>query len=266
MAVKDSFLLFTKYRKQIEMLDMEERGEVLTAIYVYADEGEVIHFTSAKAELLFSVIQGDMDYNAEKYEEKCEKNKENGQRGGRPRKSAKKEENRTVIEEEKEKPKKPNGFSENRTVISKTLYDNDYEYDNDNEDNNITPLTPQKGAKGAKPSPTGLQIEIVNSDEQLSAEMKSAVIEWLKHHSQRSKPYQDIGFNKLLALIKQKVKDHGEKEVIGIIDLSIANGYQGIVWDKLAKGRAAPGRSALKNRSPQDSFASAGRDLNGLVE
>lgn len=256
MAVKDSFLLFTKYRKQIEMLDMEERGEVLTAMYVYADEGEVIHFTSAKAELLFSVIQGDMDYNAEKYEEKCERNKENGKKGGRPKKPNGFSENRTVSEK----------TQKNQTVISKTLYDNEYEYDNDTEYDNITPLTPQKGAKGAKSSPTGLQIEIVNSDEQLSAEMKSAVIEWLKHHSQRSKPYQDIGFNKLLALIKQKVKDHGEKEVIGIIDLSIANGYQGIIWDKLAQGRAAPGRSAPKNRSPQDSFASAGRDLNGLVE
>lgn len=129
MAEKGSFLLFTKYRKQIEKLNMEERGEVLTAIFAYADEGIVTDFESPRAEMLFSVIQDAMDYTAEKYEEKCEKNRANGKRGGRPRNDDKK---RTGVPDnlaDEEKPKKPNGFSENQTVFSKTLYDNEYEYD-----------------------------------------------------------------------------------------------------------------------------------------
>lgn len=131
MAEKGSFLLFTKYRKQIEKLNMEERGEVLTAIFAYADEGIVTDFESPRAEMLFSVIQDAMDYTAEKYEEKCEKNRANGRRGGRPRNDDKK---RTDVPDdltEEEKAKKPNGFSENQTVISKTLYDNKYEYDHE---------------------------------------------------------------------------------------------------------------------------------------
>lgn len=131
MAEKGSFLLFTKYRKQIEKLNMEERGEVLTAIFAYADEGIVTDFESPRAEMLFSVIQDAMDYTAEKYEEKCEKNRANGRRGGRPRNDDKK---RTDVPDdltEEEKAKKPNGFSENQTDISKTLYDNEYEYDHE---------------------------------------------------------------------------------------------------------------------------------------
>lgn len=131
MAEKGSFLLFTKYRKQIEKLNMEERGEVLTAIFAYADEGIVTDFESPRAEMLFSVIQDAMDYTAEKYEEKCEKNRANGRRGGRPRNDDKK---RTGVPNnltDEEKPKKPNGFSENQTVFSKTLYDNEYEYDHE---------------------------------------------------------------------------------------------------------------------------------------
>lgn len=129
MAEKGSFLLFTKYRKQIEKLNMEERGEVLTAIFAYADEGIVTDFTSQRAEMLFSVIQDAMDYTAEKYEEKCEKNRANGRRGGRPRNDDKKQTDVPNDLAEEEKAKKPNGFSENQTVISKTLYDNEYEYD-----------------------------------------------------------------------------------------------------------------------------------------
>lgn len=129
MAEKGTFLLFTKYRKQIEKLNMEERGEVLTAIFAYADEGIVTDFESPRAEMLFSVIQDAMDYTAEKYEEKCEKNRANGKRGGRPRNDDKKRTDVPCDLAEEEKPKKPNGFSENQTVISKTLYDTEYEYD-----------------------------------------------------------------------------------------------------------------------------------------
>lgn len=129
MAEKGSFLLFTKYRKQIEKLNMEERGEVLTAIFAYADEGIVTDFESPRAEMLFSVIQDAMDYTAEKYEEKCEKNRANGRRGGRPRNDDKKRTGVPNNSTEEEKPKKPNGFSENQTDISKTLYDTEYEYD-----------------------------------------------------------------------------------------------------------------------------------------
>lgn len=133
MAEKGSFLLFTKYRKQIEKLNMEERGEVLTAIFAYADEGIVTDFESPRAEMLFSVIQDAMDYTAEKYEEKCEKNRANGKRGGRPRNDDKKRTDVPNDLAEEEKPKKPNGFSENQTDISKTLYDTEYEFDYDTE-------------------------------------------------------------------------------------------------------------------------------------
>lgn len=267
MAEKGTVLLFTRYRKQIEKLDMEERGEVLTAIYAYADEGEEIAFQSLRAELLFSVIKDDIDSNNEKYREQCEQNKLNGQKGGRPRKDTEKEENRAVIADENEKPKKPSGFSENPnnpSGFSKTLYDNDYEYDNEYEKDNNTPLTPQGGTgKGKKPA-TDLQIEAVNADARFSVEMKGAVCEWLRHHKERAKPYQEIGFNKLLNLIRQKVDDYGEKAVRDVIDLSIANSYQGIVWDKLDKGRSAPMRAAPK--SAIDSFPSGKRNLDYLVE
>lgn len=258
MADKGSFLLFTRYRKQIEKLNMEERGEVLTAIYAYADEGEEIEFQSLRAEMLFSVIKDDIDSNNEKYQEQCEQNKLNGQKGGRPRKDVKQE----------EKPKKPSGFSENRnnpSGFSKTLYDNDYEYDNESEKDNNTPLTPQGGGGRVKKPVTDLQIEAVDADERFSAEMKGAVCEWLRYHKERSKPYQEIGFNKLLNLIKQKVDNYGEKAVRDIIDLSITNGYQGIVWDKLDKGRSAPMRAAPK-KSPQDDFSATKRKLSYLVE
>lgn len=264
MADKGSFLLFTRYRKQIEKLDMEERGEVLTAIFAYADEGIEVAFQSLRAEMLFSVIKDDIDSNNEKYQEQCEQNKLNGQKGGRPRKDVKQEDNRVVITDEKEKP---SGFSENRNNPSgflKTLYDNDYDNDNEYEKDNNTPLTPQGGGGRVKKPVTELQIEAVNADERFSAEMKGAVCEWLRHHKERSKPYQEIGFNKLLNLIKQKVDDYGEKAVRDVIDLSIANGYQGIVWDKLNKGRSAPMRAAPK--SVQDSFPTGKRNLECLVE
>ena len=66
----------------------------------------------------FIALQKDMD--DKKYEEKCKKNRENGKKGGRPKKV-------------EEKPKKPNGFFENPNDNEKV---NDNDKDNVNDDDN----------------------------------------------------------------------------------------------------------------------------------
>ena len=127
MNYKDSFIVYTSYEKNFSLLNMEQRGILITAMMSYQLEKELPEM-DAITEMAFSFIRDDMDRNAQNYAEKCNKNRENGQKGGRP----KTEKPNGYFDDEKkpngfsEKPKKPNGYFENPN-------DNDNEYDNDND-------------------------------------------------------------------------------------------------------------------------------------
>lgn len=99
---------------------MEQRGILFTAIYSY-ELGEELPEMDPLTEMCFGFIKSSLDANAEKYESRCEINRENGGKGGRPRN------NRTVLEENQKNrmvsketewlSEKPNGFQNNRTVL-----------------------------------------------------------------------------------------------------------------------------------------------------
>ena len=62
----------------------------------------------------------------------------------------------------------------------------------------------------------------------------SKIEEWLNYKKQRKdKPYTEIGLNTLLKRIDKVTEENGPDKVIDVIDYSIANNYQGIVFDRL---------------------------------
>ena len=138
--MNDSFILYTSYYALIEGLTDEQLGQLTRAIFLYARDGKSIKLEPV-VRMAFGFIIDDMKRNKAKYEEKVERWRANGKKGGRPRKN-------------QEDKQKPIGFEnnqevskitkQNQEVFSKTLYDNvddnDNEYDNDvskETDNNI---------------------------------------------------------------------------------------------------------------------------------
>ena len=110
---------------------MEQRGKLFTAILCYA-AGEEIPELDAAADMAFSFIQDRMDRDNAAYMEKCEKRREAGKLGGRPKTNAS-DENQT-------KAKKANGFSEKQNNP-----DTDNEPDSDNDtDKKINTLADAK--------------------------------------------------------------------------------------------------------------------------
>ena len=83
---KNSFLLYVNFGKQIRMLSMEERGELITAIFEHEEHGRVEQQLSPRTELVFSFIADTLERDRIAYEKRCEQNRENGKRGGRPKK------------------------------------------------------------------------------------------------------------------------------------------------------------------------------------
>lgn len=110
IEMKDGFVIYTKYEEQIKMLTDTQAGILLRAMIAH-QKGEPLPKMDGLTAMAFTFIRQQNDEDGKRYEEICRINKENGMKGGRPRK--------TLINKGEE-PKKPNGYFENRTVIGKT--------------------------------------------------------------------------------------------------------------------------------------------------
>jgi hypothetical protein len=114
--MKDSFILYNSFYEPIKSLSDEQLGKLFRAVFDYTTNGNI---TEEKDILIaFMFIKNQLDIDNEKYLKICERNKMNGQKGGRPK-----------------KPKKPNGLSGNPKEPKKPDNDNDNDNDNKKENN-----------------------------------------------------------------------------------------------------------------------------------
>ncbi len=72
-------------------------------------------------------------------------------------------------------------------------------------------------------------------------ELHKKVNEWLLYKKEKQQSYQPTGLHRLLAQIKNKSAEYGEQAVIQVIDMAIANNYQGILWSKITEGKRGQG-------------------------
>lgn len=132
--------LFYDFKNEIEMLDMEERGRLLTAMLIYGGDGEdPTALMTGNERFLFPVCRQRIDRDAVAYEQKAEANRANGLKGGRPKKN-------------------PLGFSETEKSQDKDK-DKDEDEDQDevqDEEKDDMGVSPGRGA--AAPSPTLKQV------------------------------------------------------------------------------------------------------------
>lgn len=227
MGDKKSFVMYTEYREHLEMLTLEEIGELTIALIDYQATGEVPDFPKRSAlAMCFSFIRKRMDKDNAKYEERCERNRSNGKKGGRPTKE-------TEISEIEENPNKPNGFSENRMVISETeenptepkKADNDNEYDNDsdNEEYIHTPTKARACAHAEAEKPRKKSEPVKYSDD---PELDEAIHEFIKFRKGIKKPMSDRAIT--LMMNKLESLSHDKHEQVQILNQSIMQGWTGL--------------------------------------
>lgn len=78
--MRNSFVLYTDYKQHIDLLSVEEKAQLLDAIFSYAEGNEVD--LDGMAKMAFSFIRSQMDKDNEKYQQICEKRRNAGQKGG----------------------------------------------------------------------------------------------------------------------------------------------------------------------------------------
>lgn len=130
---KSSFLIYLDYEEQFNLLTDEQIGQLMRAIIKYEKTREIPQLNGI-VKMAFSFIKTQLDRDREKYEARCEKNRENAKKGGRPRKKQKDN-------------LKANGFNENQMDAKKPDDDKEDEEDNEEDIDNDLLLKKEKEEK-----------------------------------------------------------------------------------------------------------------------
>lgn len=134
--MNDSFILYTSYYAIIEGLTDEQLGQLTRALFIYARDGKTIKLEPV-VRMAFSFIKDNIDRNADKYQKKCERNRENIRKRWE-KKHAEDTTERSDTTEYERIPSNTNVYEEK----SRIPYDNEYDNDNDNEyDNDVSKET-----------------------------------------------------------------------------------------------------------------------------
>lgn len=97
--------LYSSCLESVAPFSEAERGRLLTAMLVYAVRGEEVRLPGNER-YLWPTIKSQIDRDAAAYRDRCEKNRDNGKKGGRPEK-------RSVFEKPKEKEKEKENEKKN---------------------------------------------------------------------------------------------------------------------------------------------------------
>lgn len=134
---RKSFVFNIEWHETLLVYPSHIRYQVYDAIIEYVATGKQLSKLEPMAEMAFSFIKKELDYNLVKYEQVVAKRREAGKIGGLSKQAnaSKSKQNKQML---------ANGSKSKQTVANQAVY----EYDNDNEyyHNNITPpISPSKG-------------------------------------------------------------------------------------------------------------------------
>ena len=114
--MRRSFVLYYDFKEPLEELSDKDKGQVLMAMFEYCEYGTIPQL-SKQAAIAFKFLKKFLDIDREKYEEKCNKRREAGKLGGRPKKSDAEEKAKQKEEKKaasKEEPKTEDGKKETK--------------------------------------------------------------------------------------------------------------------------------------------------------
>ncbi|MCR5816629.1 MAG: DUF6291 domain-containing protein [Ruminococcus sp.] len=131
----NSFVMYKDWGKHFDMLEDEEIGRLMRAVYAYVKGEQPPVIKDRAVSMLFNMMKDCFDRDGEKWAEICERNRKNALKGGRP--------------------KKPSGFSENQTVAKKpdnendsvTVNDSDNETDRETDNDSVTVIDSKTDSK-----------------------------------------------------------------------------------------------------------------------
>ena len=84
MRKQPGFMLYRESSALFEQLTDEQAGRVIKAALLYFGTGEIPQSLEQIEMIVFTIIKGDIERSVKRYVEIQERNRKNGEKGGRP--------------------------------------------------------------------------------------------------------------------------------------------------------------------------------------
>lgn len=105
------------------------------------------------------------------------------------------------------------------------------------------------------------------TETRFSGQALAAITDWLTYKHEKRQDYKPTGMKSVLTQIEKKIIEFGEAAVIDVIQLSMANNWHGIIWDRIkpttGKGATTNGNHP-KGNSQNGDDSTEKRDSLGL--
>ena len=132
-----SFIIYQNYKKIFEKLSMEQRGQLITAIFDYTENGELTTSLDSLCDMAFAIIKDTLDRDREKYEEVRKKRVSAGSLGAKIKKQMLQEKSTCFSDEAKQAVNGNVNVNVNDNVnVNGSGNDNVNENENENENEN----------------------------------------------------------------------------------------------------------------------------------
>ena len=82
------------------------------------------------------------------------------------------------------------------------------------------------------------------------AELTAKMEEWIQYKMERKESYKEQGMKSLLRQVENNALTYGDKAVCDLIDDSMANGWKGIIFDRLKQKAPARSNAPQKSSNP----------------
>lgn len=197
MSKRESFVLYTDTAQHIQRLSFEQRGQLLTAIFALAAD-EALPKLDAVTDMALSFIEAQLKRDWSKWDAKREKRVQAGSQGGKASAAVRKQKSASA---------------------SNALFACG------DEANKAVPVS--------APASVPVSASVPDLQERFTPLVAGCIADWLKYKSERREAYKPTGLKSLLTEIENRVKQHGEQAVAEVIQLTMSNGWRGIVWDKI---------------------------------
>ena len=177
------------------MLSAAEKGRLIDAMVTYAECGEIVTLSGGE-KYLFPMFQAQIDRDSISYQSKVE----NGQKGGLAKVSETKR---------------------NLAKLSETKQDKEKDKDKEEEEDKEKSIK-KKAALSHTPDLSSF-----------SPLMQEVISRWLKYKAERKEKYAPTGLESMLSRIRNEIAKNSEEQVKAVIELSMANNWKGIIWDRM---------------------------------
>lgn len=216
---KKTCVIYDSWGTMARELPAEQAGILFQAICAYGFSGEEIEIKDPAVRAMFVMIKKKLDEDAIAYQEKAERMKKN-RTDNRNQTEVTQISDRSLTEVYQKSDRNQTEVTGVSDSVSVSVSDSVYVSDNVSPSEIKTPKRTQASLVG---------------ESDLSEPVKEALMEWLAYKKERRESYGEVGLKKLITQVYNNEQKHGGSAVISVIDQSISNHYQGIIWNSLER-------------------------------